>query len=200
MLLNYLDDALNPTRGSLTIFSCKAMIPWKSSTVSFFKLLFEHSFFIPIKRTVLGLRVRAGHIFNQDFETIMPPERFYLGGPNSLRSYQPNLAPPLGSFIDSKGKRQLVPQGGKTMGTLNIEYRFPLIWNIGMALFQDLGILAQRSLTEVVNGGRLLAGTGFGLRYHTPVGPLRFDVGFRWKRFDPDEDGYVWYLTLGQAF
>ena len=46
-----------------------------------------------------------------------------------------------------------------------------------------------------------LGGSGFGLRYDTPIGPLRFDVGFKWNRIYKDfETRCVWYLTIGHAF
>lgn len=200
LVINYLDNQLNPTRGTLSVLSLKTMLPWKKGTVNFFKIIAEQSGFIPLGSAVLGMRLRFGHIFNQDFKTIMPPERFYLGGYNSIRSYEPDFGPPLGSFINHHGKMQLVPQGGKTMVNANIELRFPLLYNIGAVIFQDLGTLIERSFTEVVRGNRLLAGTGFGLRYNTPVGPLRFDIGWKWRRRSPEDSIYAWFLTLGQAF
>lgn len=201
LVIDYLDNDLNPTTGTLTVVSCKAMIPLRSISTTFVKVLFEQSIFLPIPWifSVFGFRFRAGHIFNQDFNNIMPPERFYLGGQNSLRSYEPDMGPPLGSFVEKNGKRVLVPQGGKSMFNMNIELRFPLFWNIGGVVFQDLGFLADQSLTEVIRS-HLIAGTGFGIRYYTPVGPLRFDIGWKWKKFAPEESRYAWFLTLGHAF
>ena len=47
----------------------------------------------------------------------------------------------------------------------------------------------------------LLGGAGFGFRYNTPIGPIRFDIAFKLDRKYLDfESPYVWYLTLGQAF
>lgn len=199
-VLNYLDDQLNPTRGTLMILSLKSMLTWQKGVSSFTKILFEQSVFIPILPLVIGLRIRFGHIFNTEFNTIMPPERFYLGGAHSIRSYEPDFTPPLGCYVDDHGKRHLVPQGGRTMINGNFEFRFPLWRKLGAVLFQDMGMLIEKSFTEVVKGNRFVAGTGFGLRYNTPIGPLSFDIGFKWKRLNSLERRYAWFLSLGQAF
>lgn len=203
IMVDFLDDKLNPRQGSLTALSCKGMFPWQNIAVHFFKFYAEQSFFIPIKaRATCGIRLRGGHIFNQKFENIMPPERFFLGGQNSLRSYQIDKAPPRGLYIDKHGKEQTLQQGGKSLLNLNAEFRFPLYGNLWMALFQDAGALFQSNeeIKEVINGGKILAASGFGFRYQTPIGPLRFDIGFKWKKQDPDESICAWFLTFGNAF
>lgn len=82
----------------------------------------------------------------------------------------------------------------------NIEVRFPIWHKLGGVIFQDMGMLIEKSFTEVIKGNRFVAGTGFGIRYNTPVGPLSFDIGFKWKRLSNLEKRYAWFLSLGQAF
>lgn len=199
VLLDFLDDPLNPTTGTYTVFSCKTMIPFKQPAVNFFKIMFEQSGFYTVQSVTIGGHIRFGHIFNQDFKDIMPPERFYLGGENSIRSYQRDFAPPLGVFIDEQGEAQKVPQGGKTMVHGTLELRFPLYGKLSGAVFQDLGTLIERSLTEIVPS-RFLTATGFGLRYQTPIGPFRFDIGWKWFKSEPCESRFAAFFTLGQAF
>lgn len=199
MFIDFLDNSLNPSRGSFSALSCKGMFPWKKNSTIFFKILLEHAQFFPMRSVVIGLRLRFGHIFMQRFPNIMPPERFYLGGENSIRSIEKDMAPPLGTFTDEKGETILVPQGGKSMINANLEFRFPIYRDFGMVLFQDIGTLVENTFAEV-QGGKLLGGTGFGFRYHTPVGPLRFDFAWRWNRQDPAEPRYSWFLTFGHAF
>lgn len=200
VLINFLDDQINPMRGSLTAIQTKGMFPWKNNAVAFFKVLFEQScFYDPYDKVVLGMKIRFGHIFNGRFSSMMPPERFYLGGEHSLRSYEADLAPPLGSFVNEDGDRVFVPQGGKSMFNASFEARFPLYGHLGGVLFQDIGALAQNELAEL-SGGKLLSATGFGLRYFTPIGPVRFDLGFKWKRRDPHESRVAWFLTIGESF
>lgn len=197
--VDYLDDQLNPTRGFLSVLSCKGMFPWDRRGVTFFKMLFEQSYFVSIRRLTIGLRARFGHIFNEKFSRVMPSDRFYLGGENSIRAYSPNQAPPLGCFIDENGKKHLVPQGGKTMFNGNIELRFPLFKNFNGGIFQDVGILVEHA-KNAVKGGQWLAATGFGVRYNTPIGPLRFDIGWKWRKNELEDSWFACFLTLGHAF
>ena len=74
--------------------------------------------------------------------------------------------------------------------------------------YETVGILNDRAqaaevrdtLIYAVIKERVVAGSGFGLRYNTPVGPLRFDLGFKWGKTLPQDARAVWYLTLGNAF
>lgn len=201
VMLERLDDALNPTRGGVGLFSLKMMIPLvkKYKDSFFFKALFEQSLFVPIRSVVVALRFRCGHIFYREFSGIMPSERFYLGGSHSLRGYESDLAPPLGVFVDDDGKQHLVPRGGKTMVNANIELRFPIWKKLGGVIFQDLGALSGTMFANFKTQD-LLAATGFGMRVFTPLGPLRFDIGWRWRKQLAIERSFAWFLTFGQAF
>ena len=201
IVLERIDNALNPTQGGIGLFSFKAMIPLmhKYKDSLFFKILFEQSVFAPIRSVVAALRFRCGHIFYREFSGIMPSERFYLGGSHSLRGYEADLAPPLGVFVDDDGKHHVVPKGGRTMVNMNAELRFPIWRKIGGVIFQDLGALSGTMFADFRTQD-LLAATGFGLRIFTPLGPLRFDIGWRWRKQLPIERSFAWFLTFGQAF
>ena len=201
VFIDYLDNKLYPTSGSLTVFSLKAMVPIERLYLDayFIKLLVEHSVFVPFQSLVLATRLRFGHIFHQIFSSVMPSERFYLGGVNSIRSYETDRCPPLGIVTDECGKTFLVPQGGKTMFNLNLETRFPLYQMIAGAVFQDFGFLTGGSVRNVVKED-LLAGTGFGVRLITPIGPLRFDIAWKWHVPEKRLSSYAWFLTLGTIF
>lgn len=201
-MVEWLDDLLNPSRGGMTLFSLKGMIPMNSKyrDTSFFKLLCEQSFFVPLRVMVGAVRLRFGHIFYREFSAIMPSERFYLGGSHSLRGYDIDLAPPLGIYIDDEDHEHIVPRGGRTMVNANIELRIPVYKKrIGMVLFQDLGALSGTLFADFKRQD-ILASTGFGVRFFTPVGPLRFDIGWKWHKQIPQERSFAWFLTFGQAF
>ncbi len=201
IMFERLNDALNPTQGGVSLFSLKMMLPLtkKYKDSFFFKILCEQSIFIPLKKIVTALRFRCGHVFYREFSGIMPSERFYLGGSHSLRGYEADLAPPLGVFVDDDGKEHVVPRGGKTMLNANIELRFPVWRKIGGVIFQDIGALSGTMFADF-KAQDLLAATGFGVRVFTPLGPLRFDIGWRWRKQLAIERSFAWFLTFGQAF
>jgi len=217
LLVDKLDDRLNPKKGSLSFASLKFMVPEKIGIVSA-RLQLEQSLFYPIyKNMILGARVRFGHMFRRDFEDIMPIERFYLGGPYSLRGYEIDSLPPLGvTEKDPSGRiinqytaysirnclphgfsREYTIQGGSSMINTNLELRVPLFKNFYGAIFEDFGALSQSG----VNGFKVwFPSSGLGLRYKTPIGSIRFDVGWKWKKRFPNECGYGWYLVIGESF
>ncbi len=201
ILIDFLDHRLNPRCGAFTLLSLKGMFPVRSmrSDSYFVKFLVEQSVFFPIGPVVGALRLRFGHIFHRQFNAIMPTERFYLGGAHSLRSFDTDFAPPLGIVKDDEGKELVVPRGGKSMVNFNAEIRIPLSKALAGVIFQDFGILSGDNFADF-KAENLLAGTGFGLRYNTAVGPLRFDIGFKWRVPKPLKRSYAWSLAFGHAF
>jgi translocation and assembly module TamA len=201
IFIDFLDDKLNPTQGLFIAGSIKGMFPLSSSSY-FIKLLIEQGIFFPLlkdSKIVCGARVKFGHIFKETFSKIMPPERFYLGGANSLRGYLPDSCPPLGTIIEADGKMQRVPQGGKSMVNMNFELRIPTFSMIDMVIFQDFGVLVE-DITNLSYGKNSLAATGLGLRYQTSIGPIRFDIGWKWQKPFPEDTAYAWFLTFGHSF
>ncbi len=197
---DFLNETLNPTEGFFGMATIKGMFPFKESSF-LVKFLAEQGTFLPFDPAVLAIRFRAGHIFRREFSAVMPPERFYLGGPYSLRGYLQDYCPPLGEYSDANEQVTYVPQGGKTMLNANFELRIPvnkrLVWG---AVFQDFGILIEDVVARGIGSSKPLAATGFGVRYMTPVGPLRFDIGWKWHKDRPEEPSYAWFLTFGNAF
>lgn len=210
-----LDNELNPTRGFVSFLSCRGMFDFQYKT-TFCKLLAEHTQYIPIVDSmVLAIRGRAGHVFNRCFEQIHPIERFYLGGASSVRGYERDYCPPLGRLTkpiydqhaglppQAENVWRYAPQGGRTMFNLNAELRCGVYKNFGVVAFSDLGALFQNSMQEARHAWccNTFAGSGLGIRYETPIGSLRFDVGVKWKiQYKDFEAPYVVYLSLGQAF
>lgn len=215
LMWQHTDNLLNPKRGHLSLLTCKAMIDLNTKT-SFLKILFEHSCYISlIDSFVLATRVRLGHVFNKSFDQLIPIERFYLGGPGSLRGYERDYCPPLGKLTEpihdihaglppeACDLWRYAPQGGRTMANINCELRFALYQNLGGVIFNDIGLLFKDKIEDIRGDGKnkLLGGSGFGFRYDTPIGPLRFDIGIKWRKMIKNfEARWTYYLTLGHAF
>ncbi len=124
-------------------------------------------------------------------------ERFFAGGDTTVRGFaRDSLGAP--GTIDPNG----FPTGGNAMIIFNAELRTP-IWNdVGGVVFVDTGNIFRR--VSEVDFGLLRASAGFGLRYKSPLGPVRVDVGFKLDDKQPvpgrTEQGYAIHFSLGQAF
>ncbi len=194
-----IDNKIDPCRGIFTSLSLKAMVPPGLSDGWFVRALVKQSMYYPLYPSVIGaFQWQVGHIFNPCFKTLLPTERFYLGGACSLRGYEPNMAPPLNDF-KCDDICFWVPVGGKSMVNINAEVRFPLYKRLSGVVFTDMGVLSQNSFADIA-AHKWLGATGFGLRIATPLGPIRFDIGWKWRKRVPQDKSYAWFLTLGQAF
>lgn len=197
LAIDHVDNPVDPAAGYYGTLALKAMVPLRAkyAHAAAFKAGTEHSFFAPIGPFVFAAHVQAGHIFYQCFNHILPTERFYLGGPRSIRSYEYGMCPPLGVIEPTPQGPLIVPQGGKTSLSGSLEMRFPLNQYVKAVIFQDVGFLSNG-----LHPGGCVAASGFGLRLPTPLGPLAFDMGWKWHHRLGVFPGYAWFLTFGRAF
>ncbi len=125
--------------------------------------------------------------------------RFYAGGDTTIRGFALDAVgvrhdPPQNEdTLDRNG----FPLGGNGVIVLNGELRVPLRTGLQGVAFIDCGNVYQRVTT--IDLSELRAAAGFGVRYKSPFGPIRFDLGFKIKR-RPDEHLTAWFVTFGQAF
>jgi outer membrane protein insertion porin family len=163
------------------------------------------------KETVFAYRIRGGYAeaFGDSKETGVPLEsRFFAGGGNSIRGYKENSLGPLGEEENALGGRVLL--------LTNVEVRFPLPYlskyNFGGAAFLDAGNVWS-SLEEIeLKRFNPFAGSddatpldyrysvGFGVRYNTPVGPIRLDMGIPLTKTPDIKRDYLFHISLGQIF
>ena len=196
-IIEKIDNKLDIKRGSVSFFSLKFMIPEYTGKPTS-KLMCEQSIFKPIyKNTLIAARLRLGYILKSKFNQVQPSQRFYLGGPYSIRGYEKDAISPYG-INNLDGKTEYTIQGGNGMININLELRFPLYKSLRGVLFQDIGSLSQTGFAGFK--GKWFPSTGFGFRYKTPIGPIRFDIGFKWKHLLPGDSSFSWYLTLGEVF
>jgi outer membrane protein assembly factor BamA len=125
--------------------------------------------------------------------------RFYAGGDTTIRGFALDAVgvrhdpPQKTDTIDAN----LFPLGGNAVVILNGELRVPVRGGLQVAGFLDTGNVFQRVTTMDLSEVR--TAVGFGVRYKSPIGPIRVDLGFKVNR-RPDEDLTAWYVTFGQAF
>jgi len=202
LTIDKVNDHINTTDGYYTQASIKFLVPERSGDLEA-KVLLEQSIFCSISdRLVLATHATFGHIFRSKFEKVLPHERFYLGGPTTVRGYGQDSIPPLGestTVVDGTPVRVYTIQGGSSMVNGNIELRYALYQSLGITLFQDIGILSQDGLVGLKK--RWYPGSGFGFRYKMPIGSLRFDVGWKWKKRLPNDNNIPeFYITFNEAF
>ena len=117
-------------------------------------------------------------------------ERVFLGGANSVRSFQRNLLGP--------GERG-DPIGGLTSIHAQAELRFPLAGNLRGAAFYDIGSVSRKSW-EVDDDNGIGQGIGLGLRYLLPVGPLRLDAAYNPDNKLAGRNRYALQFAVGFTF
>jgi outer membrane protein insertion porin family len=125
-------------------------------------------------------------------EDLPASERFFAGGDTTIRGFAldkvgaPNTISPEG-----------FPKGGNALLILNAELRVPVWREIGAAFFVDGGNVFDR-VTEF-DFGELRGSAGFGVRYRSPIGPVRLDLGFKMDRRERESRSVV-HFSIGQAF
>ena len=168
--------------------------------------------YLPMSRNrTFAFRVSAGGIapFGEGSEFTLSKvpinDLYTTGGATTVRGYQEQ------SILGSSGT------GGLMLILTNMEMRFTLSRVFGAALFLDGGNVWSRPREfkwgdffpgkEPIDGNDYRWGVGGGVRLRTPVGPVRFDLGYRLKdvltgKADKpvQEKGWNWHLSLGQAY
>jgi outer membrane protein insertion porin family len=200
-------DIFNPQQGTDVLSKIEFVTGSRPGSGGFANLGLQGSAYFPMKSgAVLAVHLRGGFIepweakAPYDSTLNIPPElaiipvedRYRTGGASTVRGYLENE---LGSrtVYDSTGAASIEARGGQVIILASAELRFPLVWIFSGAAFFDGGNVWERP--EDINLGRIFSfagGAGYndmrysggiGLRIGTPVGPVRFDYG--WKIRSP---------------
>ncbi len=182
------DNPAEAQKGNFTTIDASVADKHLGSSASFARLFMQNSTFHPVGRNLVFARsTRFGvqEPFSDTSTTEIPlPERFFAGGGNSLRGFGLNQAGPRDA---STG----FPLGGLALLAFNNELRFPMKLpkagnKVGGAVFYDAGNIFSRVGHITLNAkpsspsqlNYFSHTLGFGLRYATPIGPVRFDLGY----------------------
>jgi outer membrane protein insertion porin family len=200
------NNELDPTRGSL--ITAEATVSSRflgsSSLQQFVRLSGDATWYRPLSRSiVVAARIKGGVIFSPEIVLgsgeplgfVPPDQRFYAGGPNDLRGYDRNELGPVVYVVPRDSLQsdssynatalRVAATGGDRLAIANVEVRFPapfLSERFKLAAFVDAGALWSREKTA---GLRITP--GLGVRVASPLGPIRFDVGYNPYELEPGE-------------
>lgn len=188
---NKANDPLNPTNGFILSFVGEQVGGPLGGKFNFFKLQSQITGYYPLaEQTVFASRLKLGFAEPLHADEDVPLfERFYAGGTNSVRGYARSKLGPLSASND--------PIGGRSLIEGSLELRQHLYKEIGGAVFLDFGQVSRRSFDLPI--GDLQFSAGVGVRYTTPVGPLRFDIGFPFHA-PPGDRSWQIHFSIGQFF
>jgi translocation and assembly module TamA len=192
MEYNGSDDPLDPTQGSRLGLKVEPYWDPFKGNPGFAKGYGRYRHYLELLKKpslVLAGGMGAGSIVGADSFQVPADEKFYAGGGGSIRGYAYQSVAPL---------KDGVPVGGNYLIELTFELRLKLSDRIGVVGFLDGGNAFASPAPDFGQG--LLWGTGVGLRYYTPIGPFRLDIGFPLDRRPGLDDRFQVYVSLGQAF
>lgn len=176
------------------------------SSADFFRFFGQYAYYRPLGSLVFANSFRLGFAAPYAGSNVPTSERFFAGGGTTLRGFPTDEAGPVRYIPFCQGTTTTncplvpIPVGGNQLFILNSELRYPIpiISNLGGVIFYDGGNVYRRiNFPEFVNNYSNTV--GIGLRYNTPIGPLRIDVG---RNLNPVTgiSATQFFITLGQAF
>jgi len=206
-LANPLSDPLQGMRMTMTLAPTESVgrpdatfVVTQLSASRYFDL--EKLGWTPVGRSVFALRALLAEAYGAGQFSLPPDQRFYGGGSATIRGYEYQSVGPV-----FPGTSPPIPTGGTGLRAAGVEFRQRLWTNFGTAVFVDAGkVTADPCTYAQVTGSALRAsgcqtsvGYGTGLRYYTPIGPVRLDIALPARRL-PGGNAFDIYVGLGQSF
>jgi outer membrane translocation and assembly module TamA len=211
------DDPLEPQRGTLLSGDATLAARHMASEVGFIRTFMQGFVYRNLGKPHLvfagGARLGLANAFKQIVQSVddqgnpvlievrdLPAsERFFAGGDATIRGFS----------LDSVGAPDTItpaglPRGGDAEIVLNAELRMPVRGHLGAVVFADGGNVFSRIAN--LNLEQLRGSLGFGVRYRSPIGPIRMDIGFKLDRRPLAgtsaklEPRYALHFSIGQAF
>ncbi|MBS3767320.1 MAG: BamA/TamA family outer membrane protein [Candidatus Cloacimonetes bacterium] len=176
-----------PQEGFFASLSCKINGYIFNSHFKYTRLLLDFRKYQLIYNSILAVRFEIGGIESQSSNGFVPVEdRFFAGGSMSIRGWSRSDVGP-----HANGK----PIGGKSIMETSVELRYPIYNNLSGTVFMDMGNVWENSYNYDLTELRYSA--GLGLRYKTPIGPIRLDIA---RPIWNHEKTIQFHINIGQAF
>lgn len=167
--------------------------------IGFTKITAETGWYFPLFWGTVGfLHAETGYVTRNSGKDLPDYERFYLGGINSVRGFDWRAISPVIYSYTADGELITTEIGGTEFVQFNVEYLIPIIEDSGLVglVFFDAGN-AWASEGESISGLRESA--GFGIRWFSPMGPLRLERGYILDP-QPGEGSGRWEFSIGGGF
>ncbi|MCZ6508150.1 MAG: BamA/TamA family outer membrane protein [Acidobacteria bacterium] len=216
LFVDHRDDVIDPRRGWSATLSTELAFPAFDADEEFTKVFAQHTRYFSLGRAgVLAASLRAGAIEPRGRVAVADPiceengldlascavnisERFFAGGRTTHRAYRRDRLGVLGStLLEVEGEEAPVAIGGTGLALANFDYRFPIGAGVGGILFVDGGNLWAD--WRDASPADLEWGAGVGVRYSSPIGPIRLEVGWKLDR-QPGESAYIVLFSFGNPF
>jgi translocation and assembly module TamA len=184
------DNLLDPSRGwrangavtpSWSFSTSGPLAPLRATASAYWDVLGD-------RRSILAGRATFGSLLGSALADVPRHLRFYAGGGGSVRGYDYQSIGPR----DERNR----PSGGASLVEASVEWRQRVWGDIGAVAFVDAGSVGTSSAPDFSN---LRFGAGLGLRYFTPIGPIRADVALPLVK-QQGSSGFGLYVGIGQAF
>ena len=194
------DNLLNAHRGYQIAFHAEEAGRFLPGTFHYYATTLDGRHYFPFfgEKVVLASRLLGGNIRPVGLDQVNVPfsKKFFLGGATTIRGWGRFEVSPLAGGV---------PIGGDSMFLVSEEARVPLHGRFGMVLFLDAGNVWENSGGIMLNDLRYAVGPG--LRYQTPIGPIRFDFGYQLNPIpgllvngEPQTRRWRIHFSIGQAF
>jgi outer membrane protein assembly complex protein YaeT len=195
------DNVLNAHRGYQLAFHAEQAGRFVPGTFDYYAMSIDGRHYLPVSGDAITLasRLQLGNIrpYGQDQIAVPFSKLFFLGGATSIRGW--------GRYEVSPLSASGLPIGGDSMLAFSEELRAVLHGKLGGVLFLDGGNVWTRS--GGISLGDLRYAIGSGLRYQTPIGPIRFDFGYQLNPIEgllvdgePQQRRWRLHFSIGQAF
>jgi outer membrane protein insertion porin family len=194
------DNYFWPTRGSRYVANIEYAGGLLGGDNDYIKYYAEGSWYKQLGAKMIGAaRLRGGYIQPYgDSEDAPLPDRFFLGGSNTLRGYDFRGVSPHLVYQDQTNQEEYTLDiGGDVMLNLNLELRRPLVSRVYGLLFLDAGGVWAK--TEDVDLSTVRYGVGPGLLLNLPIGYIQLGYGFPLNKQPGDETQRI-YFTFGTTF
>jgi outer membrane protein insertion porin family len=187
------DKRWNARKGSVNSLSVEYAGGVLGGDNYFTKYLPRSAWFFPLPwDSALSVQGRWGYVERRPGGDLPVYEKFFLGGINTVRGFDYYSISP----VDPASGDRI---GGEKMMVYNVEFRFPIAKEQGVmgVLFLDAGNVFTKDEDFTFEGIRM--GAGGGIRWYSPVGPLRLEWGYNLDR-KPGEPSSTWEFSIGSPF